>query len=255
MSQSSQTTPKRNTDATTIPLVILGASAFGEAASLLRDINAGRTVDAFRVVAILDDDTTTHGTTVHDAPVVGALERWVDFPDASFVFLIGSHRTRVVRRSILSRLGIPTERFVSLIHPAAVLFEGAQVGAGCLIYSGAVIFNDTILEDFVLVLPNSVVGAACTIAECALIASSVSIGSGVRIGPCSHIGAGAVINEGIELGAGSQVAMASFVVRPLPDGAFCMGNPAQSLTKIEIPRELSDLWRNHPSRSQTHGPS
>lgn len=230
-------------------LVVLGASAYGEAGSLIRDINAASAAPAHEVVALLDDDPALHGTQVHGVEVVGGLDRWVEFPDAGLVFLIGSHRSRILRRALLQRLAIPTERFVTLVHPSAVLFEGARVGRGCLLYSGVVVFNDTALEDFVLVLPNSVIGAKSIVAECALVASSVSMGSGVRVGPCSHVGAGAVVAEGIELGAGSQVAMASFVVRPLADGVMCMGNPAQALSRTAIPEELAALWRDHPCRA------
>lgn len=229
-------------------LVILGASAFGEAASLLRDINAASEEPRYEVVALLDDNVDAHGTTVHGVRVAGSLAAWSDYADAKFVFLIGSHRSRVIRRDILARLAIPRERFVTLVHPTANLFGGVTLGVGCLIYSGAVVFNDTSIEDFVLVLPNSVIGAFGTVATCSLIASSVSIGSNVRVGPCVHIGAGAVVNEGIELGAGAQVAMASFCVRSLPNGVFCMGNPAQALSKIDIPDALAETWRTHHCR-------
>ncbi len=229
-------------------LVVLGASAYGEAASLIRDINAAQDDPVFEVVALLDDNTEAHGTSVHGVSVAGGLDLWTDYPGAQFVFLIGSHRSRVIRRDILARLKIPRERFATLVHPTANLFGGVSIGAGSLLYSGSVVFNDTVLEDFVLVLPNSVIGAHGTVAEYSLIASSVSIGSGVRIGPCVHVGAGAVVNEGIELGAGSQVAMAAFCVRNLPDGVFCMGNPAQALSKMDIPEALAESWRSHPCR-------
>ena len=145
-------------------LVVLGASAFGEAASLLRDINASEGGPRYKVVALLDDNDGLHGTEIQGVPVAGGLDRWADYPGSSFVFLIGSHRSRIQRRSILQRLNIPRERFATLIHPTAVVFEGAQIGRGCLLYSGVVVFNDSVLEDFVLILPNSVVGAHCTVA-------------------------------------------------------------------------------------------
>lgn len=229
-------------------LVVLGATAFGEIVTILHDINTTSREVQYEVVALLDDDPEMHGQVIHGVPVKGNLASWRKYSNSSFVFLIGSHRNRLVRRKILQRIGIPRERFVTLIHPSAKLFAGTKVGRGCIIHPGVVIFNDTIVEDFVLLLPNSVIGAYCTVCEGALITTLVSTGSATTIGPYAHVGSGAVIGENIEIGAACQVAMGSFVGKSIESGVTCLGNPARTICKLEVPNDLLEEWKSKPCR-------
>lgn len=197
----------------------------------------------YEVAGILDDNSSLHGTSVEGFPVLGPLEQVHSHEDASFVLCIGSYRTRLVRYEILRRLDLPRERYATLIHPAVKIYSSATVGLGCVIHSGVLIFNNSVLEDFVLVYPNTVIGARNLICEGALVTSMVSTSTNVIIGSYSHLGTGSSVAEFVRIGPGAQVGLGSLVMKDIPPGVFCLGNPLRFLDRAEVPDELIERWK------------
>jgi sugar O-acyltransferase (sialic acid O-acetyltransferase NeuD family) len=228
-------------------LVFLGAStAFAEISEVVHDLN--RVEPRYRIVAALDDDAALHGGTLAGGvPVAGGLDRVGDFPDALLVFGIGSFRTRMVRWEILRRLGVPDERFATLVHPGAKVYPGARVGPGCVLHSGVVVGNDVAVEPFAIITFNTVVGPYSRIGRCAMVTSSAVVLTGVEIGPCAFIGAGSCLAEGVRIGPGAMVGMATTVHRSVGPGAFVLGNPARVLYSVKVPAGIMDGWDPAPA--------
>lgn len=220
-------------------LVVIGATAYPETAEIIRDINQDRRT--YEVIAILDDNSKLHGQAIEDVPVVGGLERAIDFSNAQFVFCIGSAQLRMARYEILRKLGIETTRFQTLIHPAAKVYSNACIGNGTIVFPHATIFCGARVSNFVQVLATSVVGVRNILSEGALVASLVTTGSDVHIGAYSHIGTGSVIVDGISVGPGAQVGAGSVVLRDIPTGAFCLGNPAKVIRVEDVPGAIQSI--------------
>ena len=222
-------------------LIFLGASAFTEISEIVRDIN--HVEPKYEIAGILDDNSSLHGSSVEGSPVLGSLEQVHRHEDATFVLGIGSYRTRLIRYQILRRLNLPRERFATLIHPAAKIYSSATVAQGCIVHAGALIFNNSVLEDFVMVYPNTVIGARNLLCEGALVTSMVTTTSNVIIGSYSHLGTGSSVAESVKIGPGAQVGMGSLVMKDIPPGVFCLGNPLRFLAKAEVPDELLERWK------------
>jgi sugar O-acyltransferase (sialic acid O-acetyltransferase NeuD family) len=220
------------------PLVFLGAStAFSEIGPLIAAVNARREAP-YEIVAVLDDNAALHGTTLDGVPVVGGLARVADYPDAMFVFGIGSFRTRLLRQEILDRIGIADERFATLVHPAAIVYPRVTIGPGCIVHAGVVIGNDSVLESFAIVTFNSVIGPYSRIGRCAMVTSMVTALSRVQIGASAFIGAASCIAEGITIGAGAMLGIATVAARDIEPGAYALGNPARTLYKVDVPERV-----------------
>ncbi|MBN2293918.1 MAG: hypothetical protein JXM70_15940 [Pirellulales bacterium] len=223
-------------------LVFLGATAFCEIAEIVRDIN--RIEPTYSIRAILDDNPDLHGTMVEGTPVVGPLEECRRFPDARIVMGIGSYKTRMVRHAIIERLGLPEDRYATLIHPTAKIYPTVEIGAGCIVQCGAVIAADTVLEPFAHVLFNSFVGVGNRICRGALLTSLVSTAGGVTVGHYAHLGTTSSVAENRTIAAGAQVAMGSVVIRDVPLGAFVLGNPARRLRSEKVDESIVRMWEN-----------
>jgi sugar O-acyltransferase (sialic acid O-acetyltransferase NeuD family) len=224
------------------PLIFLGASnAFLEIQEVIHDIN--RVSPRHEIVGLLDDDPARHGTIVDGVPVLGPLEMARDRPDVDLVFGIGSYGTRLKRHSIIARLGLPDERFLSLVHPLAKVYPSATIGPGSIVHSGTVLANDVTLDGFNVVTFGAVLGPGAHLARFAMVASLAVVLSRVDLGPGSFVGASSCIQDGVRVGAGALIGMASAVYRNVADGTVVLGNPARPSYRVRVPPELVALGR------------
>lgn len=227
------------------PLIFLGASPFGEASEVVKDINAVK--PKYRIIGILDDDPSTHKKKYNGTPVLGKVETCDRYPDAKFVMAIGSYRTRVTKFDILKKINLPSERYETLIHPAAKIYTNAKIGAGCIINKGVIVFNDAVVENFAVILANSIIGIRTRVCEGAMITTLVCVTADAVIGHYSHIGASTAIGEKVRIGPCAQIGMGSVIFKDVPPGVFCMGNLSKYvyLGKIKVPDALLDKWKNN----------
>ena len=95
-----------------VELVMLGAStACYEISNLIEDINRDEKADRhYRIISILDDNAEVHGERLDGLEIAGGLDMVKNYPDAKFVFGIGSIKTQLDREKIIERFSIPEDR-------------------------------------------------------------------------------------------------------------------------------------------------
>jgi sugar O-acyltransferase (sialic acid O-acetyltransferase NeuD family) len=222
-------------------IIYLGASGFPEVSEVVRRINAVEL--RYEIAGILDDDASYHGGEVEGVPVLGNLERVVDFPNARFIFGIGTHRSRLLRYEILQRLGVPAARYLTLIDPSAHVYKYADVGHGAIIHSGSTVLCGAKICNFSVVGWNAIVTKDVIIGEGAMTGPSVTILPNARLGAYSFVGGAASISEGVTIGPGAMVGACTFVHRDVSSGDFIVGTPPRLLASETVPNDILQVWR------------
>jgi sugar O-acyltransferase (sialic acid O-acetyltransferase NeuD family) len=213
----------------TIPLVLLGA---GGTACEAVDLVAALVQEgaAYRLVAALDDDSGLAGQWIGTVPIAGPLARAREYPsDTRFVDTLGSPRNYSSRPGIVGALGIPEERFVTLVHPAALVSKSVTLGAGSLVFAFAAIGAGARLGSHVTVLPHGTVSHDATVGDWSILATGAIVSGSARIGRCCYLGAGCTVIDGEQVGEGALLGMGSVVIREVPPGVVVAGNPARVL--------------------------
>lgn len=212
------------------PLVLLGAGGTAlEVIDLVSALNARG--ERFDLVAALDDDRARWGGQIRDVPVTGGLETAREFAHALFVNTLGSPRSYRRRPETVGALGIPDDRFATLVHPLADVSPLAWVSAGCLVFGFSVLAAGSRLGRHVTVLPHSVVHHGASVGDWSILASHTVLAGDARVGECCYIGAGARVIQNGRVGDGALVGMGSVVIREVPAGATVAGNPARALER------------------------
>lgn len=205
------------------PLVIVGAGGFArETVELVAAINAQQ--PQWELRGFVDDNPALHHSRLAGLPVLGPLEE-IDHDD-SVAICVGNPRHFTGRARLVNRLGLPDDRYATLIHPTAVLPGSVSIGHGTVIHAMTVATGWSTIGSHVAVMPATVITHDDVVADFATIAAGVRLAGGVSVETGAYLGAGALIREDVTIGAWSLVGMGSVVTRSIPPGEVWAGVPA-----------------------------
>jgi sugar O-acyltransferase (sialic acid O-acetyltransferase NeuD family) len=142
---------------------------------------------------------------------------------------IGSVGRNDVRKRIFQFFKSKGYKFVTLIHPSAVigeeviLHEGVQVMAGAIIQAGVEVGENTIINTGASIDHDCSIGAHVHIAPRAVLAGAVTVQEDV------HIGLGAAILQNIKIGKGALVGAGTVVLKNVENGMKVVGVPGREV--------------------------
>jgi hypothetical protein len=160
------------------PLLLVGAGGLArECLAALGHVAEAGTA-SWTVLGLLDDDPARHGTLIDGTPVLGGSELVDEHPDAAVLVCTASIRTLDSRPRIAGRLGLPDERLATLVHPAASVALGTEVGAGAILLAGAVVTAPQAIGRFVVAMPHVLLTHDDEVHEGATLAGRVALAGG-----------------------------------------------------------------------------
>lgn len=207
------------------PLLLLGAG--GLARETLVAVRARP--DVWRPIGVLDDNAERHGDVVDGVPVLGPTERVFDFADAAVVPCVASPVRPLGRLRLAERLGLLSDRWASVIHPAAQIAPGTTIGEGSIVLAGVVITAPIVLGPYTMAMPHVLLTHDDELGSGVTLAGRATLAGGVRVGDGAYLGQGCTIREGVTIGAAAVIGMGSAVLADVPDGQTWAGVPARKL--------------------------
>jgi sugar O-acyltransferase (sialic acid O-acetyltransferase NeuD family) len=193
----------------------------------------------YEVLGYLIDRDELQGQTVHGRPVLGRLadasRLAAQHPAARFTTWIGGVDSYQRRPQVVGGLGVPAQRFVTLVHPTVSLSRRARVGRGVLIYPHCTVSSNVVIEDHAVILPHVAVAHDAVVGEYAAVTSGVTVGSSARIGRASYLGTACCMLPGVRIGEGSLVGIGGVVLRDVDPYTVVVGNPARRLRDATRP--------------------
>lgn len=210
-------------------IIILGGEGNGGVIASCIDDNRMRFGDETYEMAGWLNDFVEDGTEVNGYPVLGNLKDWDRFSSDEYQFMWAVHviGRGPMRERLFNDLGIPRDRFATIIHKSAFVAPNA------------------ILEPGAFVMANTYVGPATRLGQCTLVMANCVVGHNDTIGPFNHISAGAIVSsyittgkfvdiclgtkviEKVKMGDYSVAGAAAMVLKDVPAKEVHVGNPAQ----------------------------
>lgn len=198
------------------PLWIIGAGGHA------RVVLATALAAGVPVAGCVDENRATHGSSILGVTVLGDD---AVLPDGAVcIVAIGD---QAVRAKLVEQFG--AKRYASLVHPTAVLAEGAAVAAGTVVFAGAILQAEAKVGRHAIVNTGAIVEHQCVLADLVQVASGAVLAGGVVVEEGAFIGAGAVVLPGVKVGSRSVVGAGAVVTRDVQAGATVVGVPARPL--------------------------
>jgi len=221
-------------------LVIVGAGGFGrETAEAVRALNDDGA--SWRLLGYLDDEPARSGTLVDGLPVLGGTAELGRLPDAWVVVCTGRPDNYVSRPRIVTTLGLPPERYATIIHPTASVPASSRVGPGSVVLAHTALTAAVSVGSHVAVMPHVTLTHDDVVEDFATLASGVCLGGGVRVGRCAYLGAGVLIREQRTVGGCALIGMGAVVTSDIPACEVWAGVPARRLRAADIPLDIIQL--------------
>ncbi|ASK64342.1 acetyltransferase [Virgibacillus phasianinus] len=210
-------------------LVLIGA---GGHSKVIKDIVAEN--DDLELYAIVDDafDQTNE--------LDGIIYAHPNFLDSinvdlyKFCIAIGNN---AIRQMLFKKFNIPIDKYVTLIHPSAVVSNTAKIGLGSVVMPNAVINADSSVGNHCIVNTNAVVEHDNVLEDFVHVSPNATLSGVVNVGEGTHIGSGAVVIPVKNIGSWSTVGAGAVVVNDVCDGITVVGVPAKELMKRDEPNE------------------
>lgn len=174
------------------------------------------------------NDTLPPGEMLHGSPVLGKLEDWASAP-AGCLFIPAIQKVKDMRKRVarIESLGIPRERWATVIHPTAFVSSDARIGVGVYIASNASVQPECSIGDFASLRSGAMLGHHCSVGDHGYVGPNAVMCGGSKLGVGAHLGPGAVLLETKHLGDFSVAGINAAVTKDVPDGRVVFGNPAK----------------------------
>ena len=202
-------------------LVIIGAGGFG------REVLAWSAAwqPSWRIKGFLDDNPRALAGRTPGVPILGPIDDYKPATDDVFLCAVGRP---ALRRSISERIKARGGRFVTLVHPTAIIADRAKLEKGVIVCpfalvsvdvrveEGAVIYYHSSLDHDVVVGRWCQISAHCDVTGAAILGAEVFLGSHASIMPGVHVGDRAIVGAG------------AVVIADVKPGITVVGVPARA---------------------------
>ncbi|WP_396157195.1 NeuD/PglB/VioB family sugar acetyltransferase [Flavobacterium sp.] len=205
-------------------LLIIGAGSVGKFIAY----NINQFTKSFEVLGFLDDDVTKHNSIIAGFPVIGFLDKLIEFSGKDIAIVFGIAFPSVKKKIFEQYQNLDFE-FPNFIAKDVWISEGVTLGKGCIIYPGTTINYETVVDDFVIINMNCSLGHNCTIKSYSSLAPGVNLGGNTRIGNCVELGIGASTIQGVIVDDFAKVGGQAMVITNIPKADIFIGIPAKSM--------------------------
>ena len=207
------------------PLLLVGGGG------LAREVLAAVRLlpEEWKPIGALDDDPSRHGADLDGVPVLGSSDLVAELPDAAVVACVANARRPAARLGVVRRLGLPDERWATVVHPAASVPAGCVLGPGTVLLAGVVVTTPLRIGAHVVAMPHVLFTHDDEIADGVTLAGRACLGGAVRVGESAYLGQGSSVRETLSIGAGAVIGMGSVVLRDVPAGEVWAGVPARRI--------------------------
>ena len=205
-------------------VIIVGAGGFGREVYLWAKDSFSK--DQYTIKGFLDDDPRILDNYDMDVGIIGNLDNYEVKNQDRFLFAIGDID---VKKRLVMELKKKGAKFLTLIHPTALIVPTAKIGEGVIICPFVTVCDHAQLGDFVMMNIYSTcghdgkVGKYCILSPYAILNGFVALEDEVFLGTHS------TVIPYKRVGHKSKISANSVVMRDVPANKIVFGVPGKAI--------------------------
>ncbi len=210
-------------------IVIVGAGGFGR--EVLQWAREAWPDQASLISGFLSDDPRRLDGFSTGVEILSAV---ANYRPAEGDYLLLGIGVPYARRRVAEQLHSSGARFLSLVHPAAVVATSAAIGEGTIVCPFAVISDSARLGFCSLVNYHASMGHDSFAGDFAVLSPYATLGGAARVDDDVFLGLHASVGPGKTVGARSKVSANSCVLTTAPPDSIIFGVPGRVSPRISV---------------------
>jgi sugar O-acyltransferase (sialic acid O-acetyltransferase NeuD family) len=210
-------------------IIIVGAGGFGR--EVLQWARHAWPEHVSKIAGFLSADPDKLNGHAISLPILGSPEDFEPQPTDGLLLGIGIPR---VRRQVAEQLEARGARFLTLIHPTAIVSDTAKIGTGTIICPYAIASDSVRLGQFVLVNYHASLGHDARAGDFAVLSPYATLGGYAAVSRDVFLGLHAAVGPQRRVGVGSVVVANSCVLSDVPEGRLVHGVPGSVGTLLTL---------------------
>lgn len=180
----------------------------------------------WEIAGFLDDNPKALAGFGLPVGIIGGISDARPDPAARYICGLGQPSLKAEICPALSKAGA---RFLTLIHPSAIIGQCVHIGAGSILCPGSMLTCNIEIGRFVTINCNSSIGHDSRVGDFTTLSGFCDVTGHCTLGTRVFLGSHACIIPDTEVGSNSTVGAGSVVIRKVPANVTVFGNPAKIL--------------------------
>ncbi len=136
-----------------------------------------------------------------------------------------------LKRKIIVESLPSNTRYLTLVHPRAIVSKYVEIGEGSIITPGVIITAEIKIGKHAQLNLNTTVGHDCILGDYFTSAPGVNISGNCYIDDCVYFGTNSSIREKLKVCKNAIIGMGAIVLKDISDEGIYVGNPAKKLER------------------------
>jgi len=205
-------------------IIIVGAGGFGREVYLWAKDSFSK--DQYKIKGFLDDNPKILNNYNMDIGIIGDLDGYEIKKQDRFVFAIGDID---VKKYLVTKLKEKGAKFLTLIHPTAIVANTAKIGQGVIICPFVTVSDYVQLGDFVMMNIYSSCGHDAKVGDYCILSPYATLNGFVILEDEVFLGTHTTVIPGKRVGYRSKISANSVVMRDVPPNKIVFGVPGKPI--------------------------
>jgi len=203
-------------------ILVVGAGGFGR--EVLQWARAAWPDRVARIAGFLSDDPSRLADHDSGLTIVASPEGFVPEPGDALLLAIG---IPAVRRRVAEALQLRGAKFLTLIHPTAIVAPTAEIGEGSILCPYSIVSDSARVGRCALLNYHASLGHDASVGEYAVLSPYATLGGNAQIAEDVFLGMHASVGPSRRIGARSKVSANSCALADAPTDSIIYGVPGR----------------------------